>query len=560
MNRKNVVFVFFTISIIIGSFLVFQTEEKGRTQIDIFPYEEYNFVLNNTFVKIGPSDYNAEMAYVDDFHHPGLNFIREGWDIDGRKISSARDEICTIVHSFFVYCVDSSPTEYREKVISSKDIFGNDSSGISEISIGNRHACALGINQHNSGNLVCWGDDDKGQLGAFSKDSIGGFPDIMGWTHISLGERHTCAVADETDVYCWGDNSLNQIGFELRLSSNTPILIQKFPEGVQEIESGHHHTCIKLTSYDVECWGWNAYGQAGIRTQSSGSSNSIEKTWGDDAELMAEGNTTCMVDYFPAKTVCWGKDIFTGLESDLNFGTSGLQTLVIRDPEISLFSFNENSYCVGGTLGRIECYNIYGTEINPKVAPSMPYKKIHAVSDGYCGLTNIDTFECDINKGPDKLTQNRYNNLFVTSGIETNSIIGLVNNTYRSQHTFYYEDSLFSDTVTINVEISEDSDGDGWPDYLEVECNAGIYNSSIFPLDTDRDSICNKLDDDDDGDGIPDARDKFPLDRTEWRDDDGDGIGSNSDSFEVSKGLLSAGYTAIILSVLGVYEFRRELK
>ena len=560
VNRKNMVFLSFTISIIIGSFLVFQPEGEDRIKNDIFPDGEYRFVFNNTFVEISPSHHNSKLAYVDDFHHPGLNFIGEGWDKDGRKISSSRDEICTIVHSFFLYCVGFSPTDYQEEVISSQEIFGDDSSGISDISIGNGHACALGINNDSSGNLICWGDDDKGQLGTFSIGSIGESSDIMEWTHISLGESHTCAVADGTDVYCWGDNSLNQIGFGLGLSSNTPILIQKFPEGVQEVESGHHHTCIKLTSNDVKCWGWNAHGQAGIRTESGASLNSIEKSWGDNAELVAEGNTTCMVDYFPAKTVCWGKYIFTGLESDIDFGTSGSQILLINDPEITLFSFNENSYCVGEAIGRVGCYDINGMKINAEVASPVPYKKIHSMNHGYCGLTESDTFECTKFEGSNQQYQFRYNNLLVTSGIETNSIIGLINNTYRSQHTFYYEDRLFSDTVTIDVEISEDTDGDGWPDYLEIECNAGIYNSSIVPFDTDRDSICNKVDDDDDGDGIPDARDKFPLDRTEWRDDDGDGIGSNSDSFEISDGLLSAGYTTILLSVLGFYEMRRDSK
>jgi hypothetical protein len=48
--------------------------------------------------------------------------------------------------------------------------------------------------------------------------------------------------------------------------------------------------------------------------------------------------------------------------------------------------------------------------------------------------------------------------------------------------------------------------------------------------DIDHDGRPNQLDADDDNDGVPDDRDAFPLDPSEWADKDGDWIGDNLDA------------------------------
>lgn len=69
-----------------------------------------------------------------------------------------------------------------------------------------------------------------------------------------------------------------------------------------------------------------------------------------------------------------------------------------------------------------------------------------------------------------------------------------------------------------------DSDGDGVPDSRDA-----FPNDPTEWEDTDGDGIGNNADPDDDNDGIPDTEDALPLDPTESKDTDGDGIGDNSD-------------------------------
>jgi hypothetical protein len=57
------------------------------------------------------------------------------------------------------------------------------------------------------------------------------------------------------------------------------------------------------------------------------------------------------------------------------------------------------------------------------------------------------------------------------------------------------------------------------------------------PPDIDRDGITNDLDPDDDQDGVPDVKDAFPLDPSEWEDKDADWIGDNLDADDDGDGI-----------------------
>ena len=94
---------------------------------------------------------------------------------------------------------------------------------------------------------------------------------------------------------------------------------------------------------------------------------------------------------------------------------------------------------------------------------------------------------------------------------------------------YYYDNTGTDYNVTVNF-YSLDTDGDGWRDTVEDQCQTDPLNASSVPADTDADGICDYLDDDDDGDGIADNDDAFPTDPDEQYDDDGDGVGNNNDT------------------------------
>lgn len=95
-----------------------------------------------------------------------------------------------------------------------------------EVAAGGNHTCALLDND----DVKCWGDNDYGELGQGDTIARGIAPNQMGdnlapislpagWTlhSISLGYYHSCALVSEVgsvdNIVCWGANFAGQVGF-----------------------------------------------------------------------------------------------------------------------------------------------------------------------------------------------------------------------------------------------------------------------------------------------------------------------------------------------------------
>lgn len=125
-----------------------------------------------------------------------------------------------------------------------------------EIALGDEHACALG-----AGTMRCWGNNDDGQLGTSLKTRSE--PPIQpvlpggAVTAVIARDSATCAVV-AGQLYCWG-----------RLLSPLPTLVAGLPAGVTtaaavSINRNFHQCAVSGTGTD--CWGDNSSGQLGNGT------------------------------------------------------------------------------------------------------------------------------------------------------------------------------------------------------------------------------------------------------------------------------------------------------
>ena len=140
------------------------------------------------------------------------------------------------------------------------------SAGVVAIAAGGYHTCALTA----SGGVLCWGYNAYGQLGnGTTTDSL--VPTAVtglssGVSAISAGDEHTCALTNAGAVLCWGDNHSGQLGNGATANSSVPVPVAGLSSGAAAIAAGSAHTCALSGAGNVLCWGFNSSGGSGDGT------------------------------------------------------------------------------------------------------------------------------------------------------------------------------------------------------------------------------------------------------------------------------------------------------
>lgn len=148
-------------------------------------------------------------------------------------------------------------------------------------------------------------------------------PIAAGAQAISLGAFHSCAIVNG-GVLCWGDNQHGQLGDGSITQRDQPTPVPGLEAGVLALSAGSSHTCALLTGGTVKCWGDNTDGQIGIGTASSTPVMSpIDVTELPAAQaVLAGGLHTCAIA--DGAIWCWGSNLTGELARDPDLGLLGL--------------------------------------------------------------------------------------------------------------------------------------------------------------------------------------------------------------------------------------------
>ena len=172
------------------------------------------------------------------------------------------------------------------------------------------------------------------------------FPTGRTATMLEAGKSHTCAVMDNNDLICWGDNSKGQLGLDdtdKRGDSSgevgTNFEVTSVPTGrtVDSLALGWDHTCAIWDNGSVSCWGGNDHGQLGLDSIfdiGDGDGDGTGDEMGDNLDFLdlpgtasaitAGDGFTCAIvdDSGNDRAFCWGLNDFgqLGIESTTNVG------------------------------------------------------------------------------------------------------------------------------------------------------------------------------------------------------------------------------------------------
>ena len=261
-----------------------------------------------------------EYGQLGDGSLTGTHSLPNGVDLGDETavgIELGEDHSCALLESGSIKCWGNND----QKQVAPTGSTHNEPIGVTlpegrtarDISLGRDFSCAL----LDDDSLVCWGQNNTGELG------VGDTTDRPNPTAVTFSSNKTavafesgfeqsCAILNDGSLVCWGDNNIGQLGVGDTTDRNVPASVNLGTDRTAlDIALGQYHSCALLDDKSVKCWGSNGNGELGDGTTTSRNAPvAVTLPRGRKAkEIYAGGNSTCaLLD--DNSYVCWGANYF----------------------------------------------------------------------------------------------------------------------------------------------------------------------------------------------------------------------------------------------------------
>jgi alpha-tubulin suppressor-like RCC1 family protein len=241
------------------------------------------------------------------------------------------------------------------------------------IATGGYHTCALAAN----GTVRCWGSNSTGELGVGTTAQRPAPVQVAGLgggiQAVAAKGAHSCALTATGTARCWGNNSRGQLGDGTTIQRRTPVTVTTLGTGVQAIAAANLHTCALTAAGAVLCWGDNTHGQLGDGTTTQRLTPVQVTGLGSGVRaISAGGDHTCAVTTAGA-VLCWGDNI----SGQLGDGTSAQRTTPVAvsglGSGVQSIALGYYHSCALSTVGAVSCWG---------------YNAVGALGDGSTGDAN----------------------------------------------------------------------------------------------------------------------------------------------------------------------------
>lgn len=271
------------------------------------------------------------------------------------------------------------------------------------LAMGEQDACAQLV----SGQDVCWGRNDAGQVGDGTRERrlyptpVKG--DLGKVTSFAVANAFTCAMASAGTVTCWGRNADGVLGPAATGDVSGPVRLPL--EGVDLLVTGSWHGCARGKG-GVRCWGRNYSGQLGDGTVET-RSVPVEPLATKGARVVAMGAggaATCFAierdDPTKSEVRCVGGLRAVNALGEGNDALARDGFSVLRGVPVAQVATNESAGCAVTKSGELWCWgdDEGGRRLAPKEAARVDLPEaaaeVHVGRAHACVRTRSGTVAC----------------------------------------------------------------------------------------------------------------------------------------------------------------------
>lgn len=239
---------------------------------------------------------------------------------------------------------------------------------VESVSAGGHHTCAVvaPVDGSEGGSVVCWGGNDRGQLG-YESGPVSlvptKIPELRQVHSVAAGFAHTCAIAGTPmALYCWGDDSAGQLGTTRADDfSNYPLAISLLSGEVTNVAAAWEHTCAIHETGWVSCWGQTEGGRVGndfTESRIIGVPTRVVRDGQgiDDAVQLALGDEHSCSLSAHGEVDCWGDNTFGQLGDGFSVPNSGVALRIALPVAVKQIAAGPYHTCALTNGGDVYCW------------------------------------------------------------------------------------------------------------------------------------------------------------------------------------------------------------
>ncbi len=292
------------------------------------------------------------------------------------KVAAGTNTTCVINESAFPQNIMAGNLSCWGDLIPS----GTDSTLFVDVAVGNVSACAVTV----AGAVWCWGANGSGQLGDGTNKSTTTPTVVTGLgtykaEHVAAGFRSFCTNTKDGLLFCWGDNSHQQLGY-VGLDSKTAVVVPGIGNATN-VSSGLYHSCVLVSDGTAYCWGDNSKKQIlnnsttrlGVtQVPQAAVVTKVASGGYENCFLMNDSKLNCIGDNSDSQS----PGLLTGPFLDVSVGLSSVCVVQTDYKQAACFGSNSNT-----KLGRTGLKSSVPSVI-PNMDPVMTYPGFRSIAVG----------------------------------------------------------------------------------------------------------------------------------------------------------------------------------